>query len=632
MEEILQTLINKSITKNDLELLDKFKPIILNFEFFKNILDKYPTTGDFICNNILNNLIFLEYFPKQIIFKKGDKINCLYIIFSGQVNIFDSNLVECLDEFNEKNLSNKKGIIKPNKRKNIFDTIYNTYDFKLFPSRRLHPGNSLGESFNCSISDKIIQANKKTIIGCVKYDKLKKIIKESKNAEDNLIFLYIKSLNLFGNMNNFMEKMKHYLKLKRYPKESYIFRQGDEFKTFYIIKKGNINISININKTIKSSLEQDLLMGNTNKKFINGRKQELNGYFVKNYIYNLVEMGKGDIIGDIEYYKEYSKYIYSAKCLSSVDLFEINLNKFKIFSDECGENLLKFHEKINKKIKFFENRIKEINSAIKRNNEDTLEKDKYTKIFLDNYTFKENNKNQKYINSLASPIGNNQIRYNSKKMLNSSIGYLRNNLNEKFIDKIKNDKDKLKFSNAKSFLLSKRNRISFFDNKNKMKHFFINMDNKIKFKSNKNLLRNKSFCFGEKNLLMKNLDEKNKINKLNNNSHKKIYKKIPIKEINKLKVINPNKLDNSLKKDITPGRKFINFIYNKSKNNGECEKNIMTPKSNKNLNTRGKYLINERNKKSIQSCEEINKSFFILNNLCIKSKSLKQAFFFSHKK
>ena len=73
MEEILQSLINKSITKNDLELLDKFKPIILNFEFFKNILDKYPTTGDFICNNILNNLIFLEYFPKQIIFKKGDK-------------------------------------------------------------------------------------------------------------------------------------------------------------------------------------------------------------------------------------------------------------------------------------------------------------------------------------------------------------------------------------------------------------------------------------------------------------------------------------------------------------------------------------------------------------------------------
>ena len=612
MEDLLKPYINKSINKKKLKSLDKLKPLIFNFPFFKSIIDNYPNSGDIICNNILSNLTFIEYKPNQIILKKGDTINGIYIIFTGEIYLFDSDFFEKEENFKKYKLDSKKiiknNIIKANKRNNIFDSIYNIYDINLVPNTILSPGYALGESINNSesyISNKIAQASKKSILGYIKSNQYNKILNEIKDLEVSQIILFIKSLNIFGNMNNFIDKMKQYLNHKRYPKGSYIFKQGDEFKTFYIIKKGTVNISININKTIKSSIEQDILIGqNNNLNFTNGRKHELRGYFTENFNYNLVDFGNGEIIGDIEYYKKYTKFIFTVKCLTSVDLFEVNLNMFKKLEKEFIDNLSKFHEKIKQKILFFEKRIKEINSTTKRKNEDILEKDKFTKIFLNNYACKENKINNKYINCFVKPLGVIRLKFNSKKMLNSSFGYNLNWSSIKNVNKINSNEGRLRCSSARSLI------------SNKINFFLRNSKNKKTLKKTKSLFKNKSITnFSYNNLLIQSSNKKDSLD------DKLIKKKISYKAfkfINDFNYKSPKIYYNIMEKSMTPGKKFLDFLACKDKND-------KYEKRNRNELT---YLINEKNKKLYQKCEEVSKSFFILNNVGIKSNSIKQSFFF----
>ena len=186
-------------------------------------------------------------------------------------------------------------------------------------------------------------------------------------------------------MNNFVGKLKLCTKYKRYKKESYIFHEGDNYKTFYIIKEGMVNISVKIKKTTKSLIQPELLIGNRNIVKLSGNQEnKIKGYYTENLDYNIVQFCQGEIIGDIEYYKGYPLYLYSAKCITQVNVLEIDLKKFTYLAKKCGDNLYKFHKKINMKIDFFKKRIKEINSTIKKVNIDSNKKDFYTKIFLKN--------------------------------------------------------------------------------------------------------------------------------------------------------------------------------------------------------------------------------------------------------
>ena len=178
------------------------------------------------------------------------------------------------------------------------------------------------------ISRKNIQTTKDTILGYITYNSFYKIIKELRKLDMSVIIPFLKSLNLFANINNFIDKLRLYTTYKKYPKDTYIFEEGDKFKTFYIIKDGSVNISIKIKKTTKSLIQQDLLMGNKNKSKISKVKEyELKGFHTEVYEYSLIRLCKGEIVGDIEYLSKYPSYIYTAKCITPVEIFEVNLKK-----------------------------------------------------------------------------------------------------------------------------------------------------------------------------------------------------------------------------------------------------------------------------------------------------------------
>lgn len=577
MEEILKPYLNKPIDQNDKNFLETLKPLISQFTFFQNILNYFPNIENISITNILTSLNFHLFIEDQFIVKKGEKINGIYIIFTGEISVYDNEHEEQLPE--EKTLLEQKYL----KRKNIF---YNIYDINIIPNIILNPGEAIGVTSNypeINISNKTLQATRNTIVGYIPYHVYHKIIKELKSLDSGQIVPFLKNLNLFVNINNFVEKLKLYIIQKKYPKDSYIFQEGDKFKTFYIIKKGVINISVNIKKTTKSLIEPELLIGNINKIKVTGSKQhELKGFHKESFDYNLVNLCVGETIGDIEYYNNYPFYLYSAKCTTSVDLFEVDLKKFLYLAQKCGDNLSKFHNKIKAKLEFFKKRIKNINTTIKKVNKDTCRRDIYTKIFLNNNIHKYNEKIEKYINNSNNPLGKINKRYKPFKMKNYLSSVVPNYLT--IIE------EKKKCFSAKT---SYRQKIIFKTRlllKNKK---LLNSRNKIfgdiHFKKIKNYFINKNEDKSKNKLLIKN-----SIGSDNNSKNKKSsLESYELEKINK-DVGSLSSIDDAKKKN------FINLFYENYKREHSSRDQILFNKKLKHdflIENRKNY--NNRSAKSI---------------------------------
>ena len=197
MKFILEPYINLSIDKNDKETLDSLIPKISEFGLFKDILNLFPNIEDISLTYVLTNLVFYMYSENQIILNKGDSINGIYIIFSGEISIYNN------DEEGEENDKNKEINVEKNeyerrfiKRKNIIKSIYK---INLLPNHILKPGDSLGYNFDSSedkMSQKIVQATKETIIGYINYKKFDKIFHELKLLDSGRVLPFLKKLNI----------------------------------------------------------------------------------------------------------------------------------------------------------------------------------------------------------------------------------------------------------------------------------------------------------------------------------------------------------------------------------------------------------------------------------------------------
>lgn len=588
MEQILKPYIGSTINIDDVDNIKQIKLLIRDFTLFKDISKYFPNIENESINNILTNLIFHKYLEDQIILKKGDKINGIYIIFSGELSVY--NYEKDKDDTRK---PDKKYI----KRKNIFNGIH---DINLLPNSILNPGDAIGYIPNYSednFSRKLIQATKETILGYINYSHFNSIIKEMKIQDTGQILPFIKSLNLFPNKNNLVEKLNLYITQKRYNKNSFIFQEGNKYQTFYIIKNGIVNISVKIKKTTKALIEPELLIGNVNKIKITGsKKNELKGFYTENLDYNLIKFCKGEIIGDIEYYKKYPFYLYSAKCITKVDLLEINLKKFIALATKSGDNLFKFHKQIKEKIDFFKKRIQSINSTIKKVNIDTQKRDLYTKMFLDNNIHKNVEENEKYINCGKNPLGKSLQKYKPFKMNKNLSNIIPNYLsvlkitNKCLSAKVSKNKRKNKFLFQTYFdkmkALNSRNKIFEKINFKKLDNFVIN---KVKIRRESN------------NSLIKMTD---KISKISDNSKHRLSK---LENYEFQKVSNNMKelsgLDESKKND------FINvFVGNYKNEHEERDKTFFNKKLKHN------FLIENRRTSISKTFKDSSKSIFHLTN------------------
>ena len=203
MEEILKPYLENSIFPNDVFILKKLYSLISEYAFFQNLLKAFPNLEHLSVNKILSNLKFSKFLADQIILRKGNKVNGIYIIFTGEILIYD--------EGQEKQKTNEnKEFEKMDTKKYMFNNIYN---INLIHKSLLNPGEAIGllpNTPDLMISRKIVKATKNSILGYINYNTYNRIIKELKSLDSGVVVPFLKSLNLFANINNYIEKLRLY--------------------------------------------------------------------------------------------------------------------------------------------------------------------------------------------------------------------------------------------------------------------------------------------------------------------------------------------------------------------------------------------------------------------------------------
>ena len=383
IKHLIKSYLGRTLEKKDRKVSLILLSYIEKLPFFKIIIINHPTHWKIIHSNIISHLVFQEFVPEQIIFNYGEEITGMYIILEGKVNIYHTN-----KEIN-KNIENEK----TNKLDNNKNLSF---------SYQLTKGTQIGEEclkFHKKRINFAAEAATNCILGYLSKDNYDKILGKANNIEQTIITGFILKQRYFSE-SCYSKKLQYYIYKKFYDKNSYIFTQNSPFKTFYIIYKGSVNISLKLIKTVKCLIDDKFLLG-TNKsnteRFTTSKIYELKGNYKENKNYNIINYEEGEIIGGIEFLKNLSKYFYTAKCVTDVELIVFNIKEFKYVDKiKKSEN---FKNKINEQLDLFEKRINNINKNTKKSTIFTNQ-NKFVKTFLENHNYEEEQKKSKYIHNI----------------------------------------------------------------------------------------------------------------------------------------------------------------------------------------------------------------------------------------
>ena len=449
IKKFIKPFIGKTIPKNDRLASQYLFCILEKFQFFKIIKKSYYNFWRIIYDNIIHHIIFEELPPNQIIFRYGEEISGMYIILEGNVNIYNhkkkidkrlsliKNNKDIINNIKENSIYRNSVIYNnsyENKKINISNNIDIYNEKNLYFSHQLFKGDTIGDDI-LKFEKRYIKytsiTSSECVLGFLSKENFEKIFSKAFSVQRNFMAGFILSLNYFDE-SFFRKKLEDRLYKKFYEKDSYIFIQNSPYKTFYIIFKGTVNISLKLKKTVKCLVDSDFLIGNGAKteRFTTSRNYELKGNYNENKIYNLVNYSQGEIIGGIELIQNIPEYQYTAKCLTEVEVIEFNLKNFHYMDNlkQCK----RFNQKIKEQINFFESRIQNINNNLKKVCY-LSKQNKYMKTFIENHLIKEGKKS-KFLQNL---INDSKVKlYKPKNFLKTSF----NPMKEDFDKFIKNRK------------------------------------------------------------------------------------------------------------------------------------------------------------------------------------------------
>ena len=532
----------KDIQKQLINICEKFHFFVKKIKSNKNVNSRQ------IISEILNHLEFIYMKEDEIIWDFGDRVNEMYIIFLGEVNIY-----------------------KKQKKKDDEEEPKLLYT--------LEKGYSIGEEYLKNNQIKrtyLTKAKTYCILGKLTSKEYNRILNKILYEDNILINTFLKELKIFN--YDFIERFQKFTIIKYYNKNEYIFRQNDDFNTFYFILSGTVRLILNVNKSVKSKIDHNIIIGKNIQRFTTSRLFELKGVYKESINYNLLDLSYGDIIGGIEYYNHYNNYKYDVKCLNDVEILEIDLIHFnEILIDE---EMKIFYQKIKNQTEILLNRIKEIKEGMQmiKFKDYIFSKNKFTKAFLINNPLskKSESKTQLYINSGSHPFKIKQ-KYSKKKLKGtklflSSIEDYKNgknspNKNKKkikdFFTNIDYDKPIVPVGQIFPYYCSLEN----IPSNNNKKVFTINSsDNNTIETSNKNInkmFKNKTISSSLSFQSKLKLKKKDNILNIKTKSYKTIYQKLINKKKSNTKIIFNNE---NIKEKI-----YFHFM---NKNKPKCNKLI----------------------------------------------------------
>jgi len=467
IKKTITPLLQKSLDKNNKEIIDKLKEILLDSIYSKCLNKISPTYCETIMNNLAKSLEFKKYDKKEILLNYNDPVNKFYFIFKGKLNIYKVPMEKAeksIELFSYQYLYDKdevfqyfelylKKYLKPISTENIFlsnyKSIYNLEEeveekknkrakkyeelFKKIINDTkeldytLTEGKTFGEEFLYNMmpfSNCILECCSDCILGELDREEYDKIFKRFNKIERSFITVFLVNLKQFDPSNYFFTKLQQCLIKRYYSKNEILFKQGEKFRAFYLVRNGKVNLSLKIQKTVNCDLEPDIIMGKfKQERFTSNKSYITKGKYTEFEDYNLITLQNGEFIGDIEYQVKSDKYLSTAQCADDSVVFEIDIELFEHFiinNHHVKDNLKGFYENIKEKKRLLQERIYNIkmNSSAIKKSDYILSKNKFTKNILQGHPLKEDQKDNK-----------NNSSYNNKKNSKSKNKKINNNDN-----------------------------------------------------------------------------------------------------------------------------------------------------------------------------------------------------------
>ena len=622
-------LINTNWDKNNKEILNRLKYILLDSIYFKCLNKISSTYCESLLNGIITSIEYKKYSKNHVLLNYNEPVTKYYFVFKGKLNIYKVNMEKAnknlelvsqedhndynkdemfqyfytyikkyLKSINTENIyiSNYKSIYNikqdeiektKNKRAKKFESLFkNIANNNLELDYSINEGKIFGEDFlynNIPYSNCILECGADCILGELNKEEYDKIYKKFNKIERSFSTVFLVNLKIFYASNNFFSKLQQCLIKRYYSKNEIIFKQGEKFRAFYLIRNGKINLSLKINKTVNCQLEPEIIMGNLIKeRFTSNKSYITKGKYSEKVDYNLITLENGEFIGDIEYKEKKDKYLYTAQCTEDCFIFEIDIELFEYFivnNNNIKDSLKGFYEKIKEKKILLQERIYSIrnnNSAIKKSDY-ILSKNKFTKNILQGHPLKEEKKN-------------NSLSYKNNNILDENIKVSKKN-------RTNNDNENFYLSMISPFL--KRH-----SSASKSKKL-----NTIKFNNDFFIKRNSKKIFSNVNTIYKlkdisNSKSQNTVSKVNI-SHRLLT------EINEAQSTNrsQNKNINLLTEQNNKEKRKINFLLQEKTDSIPSFKDNIKRKKNSLHLFNSKYTTTEKENEKLYDFMDVNLIF-----------------------
>ena len=338
----------------------KNKEIIQQFNFFNEIISKFPDKYDSFIIEILSNLTFKKYNKNEVIYDNNIKnVTDIFFIFLGEIDLINYYISE-ERENQEQNKTNE--IIKKEIVMNRGESFNKQSFIKLFKiGKKFNENGDLYEDKNCFFR---IISKSKCVVGFLIETTYNNILEKYKTKERLEKIYFLQKIEYLPNESNFIERFQNVLIKKCFKKRSLISEQNGELKSIYLISNGTVRLSIIFNKKIHCSLDYDVLIGKLiNERFSSARLFEIIGNYRENEKMFIVDLGEGEIIGGLELCKNMTRHIFKIECMTDVTLYEIDIDTFKRVLSTF--NLKEFSDKINYQLNFLKNRILNIRNFSK---------------------------------------------------------------------------------------------------------------------------------------------------------------------------------------------------------------------------------------------------------------------------
>ena len=403
IKNVIIPLVDKDWDKTNKDIFNQLKNILSDCIYSKCLNKLSPTYSESILNGIVSSLEYKIYSKDHVLLNYNEPVTKLYFIFTGKLNVykisiekannnlekiskenhykkdeflqyFDVYIKKYLKAINIENIfvSNYKSLYNENqgenektKNKKNFESLYkNIVNNNLELDYTLGEGNIFGEEFlynNMPFSNCVLTCGTECILGELNRENYDKIYKRYNKIERSFITIFLVNLKLFNSNRNFFMKLQQCLIKKYYSKNEVIFKQGEKFRAFYLIRNGKVNLSLKINRTINCELEPEIIMGKLFKeRFTSNKTYITRGKYTETVDYNLITLQSEEFIGDIEYLEKNGDYLYTAQCMEDTILFEIDIELFEHFignNKNTKENLKGFYSKIEEKMDILQDRI-----------------------------------------------------------------------------------------------------------------------------------------------------------------------------------------------------------------------------------------------------------------------------------